>query len=449
MNTKKIFIGLLILLFSVSASATFKKATKLYDKQKFEQAFNMFYDLAQLGHKGSQFNIGVMYLDGAGVKQDLVKAYSWIKLSDESDNKEQELMAEIRSKISDAELREIDDYYAHIYEKFSNEAIKQAYAPEIKDNEKKVSSPKPIEQKEARYPAGAQVRGYTGWVKVSFSLSTSGYPIDIMVEDSFPREMFVKASLRAVKKWRFEPTSNQKRYLYKMDFRLDGLGENNRREYNELKNIRDEAMDGEPSSQYLHARYGNYNLAKNDNFSPASWYYEAARNGVLNAQYELAERLFEGNGCEVDTDKAFNWLKSSAEGDFPLSQFKLAKLAYQNKEKEKALVWLKKALRSNSSIKSIDTEKTAFELVSFIYSNNIKSIQPELILEQLDLVGEDNIKNPVRLYLYYANVHESLGNTEEALDYLEQAVESLEDLGEERIPQEMLEKLTRLEGIVT
>ena len=445
MNIRVIFSVLILVLLSISAQATFQEASKLYDEQKFEQAYKMFFDLAQIGHKPSQFNIGIMHLEGTGAKKDLIKAYSWIKLADEVKGEEQALLSDIKSKIPTKEAKLIESYHANIHSKYSNQAIKQAYAPEIRDNEKKVSSPAPIEQKPAEYPIRAQIEGYTGWVLFDFDLSSSGYPIDIQVVDSFPKGLFVKASLKAVKRWRFEPHETEKRYKYKMDFRLEGLGNDDRRQYKELKSIKDEALEGNPSSQYLHARYGGYNFSEGADFSPATWHYEAARNGVLNAQYELAERLLEGDGCEVDPDKAFNWLKVSAENDFALSQFKLAKLAYKNGEKEKTTTWLRKALKSNSEIESIDSERLAYQLVDFIYSNKIQGMEPRQILEQLELANEGNITNPVKFFQYYSFVYESLGELDESIDYLEEAVETLEDLGEETIPQDMLDRLALLE----
>lgn len=437
----------LFLLFSHTTSkAGLKEAFKAYDSEQYQVAFDEFRSLAEIGNKVGQYNLGHMYLEGKGVPQDFVKAYAWIKLSDEGENKEQKLLAEIRSKVKDERHYLIEQYYTGIYDQYSSDAIKKAYNPKIKDNEQKVTSLTPIEQKEATYPVRAQIEGYTGWATLDFNLSPSGYPVDILAVDSFPKDLFVAASLNAAKKWRFEPNDTQRRFKYKLDFRLEGMSNSNKRKYKELIKIKKEASKGNPSSQYLHARYGGYNLSEKTNFSPASWFYEAAQNGVLNAQYELAERLFEGNGCEVDSDKAFNWLRVSAENDFAPSQFKLAKIAYKNNEHEKAKFWLNKALKSNLSIKSIDSEVTAFKLASFIYTNDITNIEPELILKQLELVSENKIKNPVNFYSYYANVYESLGKFEEAIDYQKEAIEILEDLGEESIPQDMLEKLNYLES---
>lgn len=87
-------------------------------------------------------------------------------------------------------------------------------------------------------------------------------------------------------------------------------------------------------------------------------------------------------------------------------------------------------------------------VVSSFNKNIVKSPASAGLLVQLELINDNNIKNPVNFYLYYAGVYESLGDFEEALDYQEEAIETLEDLGEEEIPQYMLDKLTLLESKV-
>ena len=79
-------IASLLILFAVSTSshATFDNAIEHYEDGAYKQAFMEFQSLAEIGHKGAQFNLGVMYLEGTGVETDPVKAYAWIKLSDKT-----------------------------------------------------------------------------------------------------------------------------------------------------------------------------------------------------------------------------------------------------------------------------------------------------------------------------------------------------------------------------
>jgi TonB family protein len=55
------------------------------------------------------------------------------------------------------------------------------------------------------YPKSAQRTGTEGWVKVEFTIAPDGSTQDLKVSASEPREVFDKAAVDSVSKWRFEP----------------------------------------------------------------------------------------------------------------------------------------------------------------------------------------------------------------------------------------------------
>jgi TonB family protein len=55
------------------------------------------------------------------------------------------------------------------------------------------------------YPREAQRAGTEGWVQVEFTIAPDGSTRDLQVRDSAPKEVFDKAALDSVSKWRFEP----------------------------------------------------------------------------------------------------------------------------------------------------------------------------------------------------------------------------------------------------
>ncbi|MFC4310029.1 TonB family protein [Steroidobacter flavus] len=55
------------------------------------------------------------------------------------------------------------------------------------------------------YPRDAQRAGTEGWVQVEFTISADGSTQDLQVRDSAPKQVFDKAALDSVSKWRFEP----------------------------------------------------------------------------------------------------------------------------------------------------------------------------------------------------------------------------------------------------
>jgi len=55
------------------------------------------------------------------------------------------------------------------------------------------------------YPRDAQRAGIEGWVQVEFTIAPDGSTRDLRVRDSAPTQVFDKAALDSVSKWRFEP----------------------------------------------------------------------------------------------------------------------------------------------------------------------------------------------------------------------------------------------------
>lgn len=55
------------------------------------------------------------------------------------------------------------------------------------------------------YPRDAQRAGTEGWVQVEFTITPDGSTQDLQVRDSAPKQVFDKAALDSVSRWRFEP----------------------------------------------------------------------------------------------------------------------------------------------------------------------------------------------------------------------------------------------------
>lgn len=56
-----------------------------------------------------------------------------------------------------------------------------------------------------RYPMRAKSRRIEGWVKVVFTVTETGSVADPRVVDSHPKNIFDRAALRAIVKWKFKP----------------------------------------------------------------------------------------------------------------------------------------------------------------------------------------------------------------------------------------------------
>ena len=73
MKISILFVLLTLSLFCVD----FDEAVKNYEKGSYIQALNIFYVLAKEGDPEAQYNVGVIYANGKGVKADMTEAMEW------------------------------------------------------------------------------------------------------------------------------------------------------------------------------------------------------------------------------------------------------------------------------------------------------------------------------------------------------------------------------------
>lgn len=69
--------------FSQNSESLYKQGKKLYDKEKYEQAFPKLKAAAEQGHKKAQYRVGYCYDKGRGVTENDVMAVKWYQKSAE------------------------------------------------------------------------------------------------------------------------------------------------------------------------------------------------------------------------------------------------------------------------------------------------------------------------------------------------------------------------------
>ncbi|MDF3126767.1 energy transducer TonB [Rheinheimera sp. 1928-s] len=78
-----------------------------------------------------------------------------------------------------------------------------------------------------RYPVEAAKNGIEGWVKLSFSIDTTGAVIDVEVLDAEPKRIFDREAVKALRSWKYQPqlvdgkAVVQRHLQVQLDFSLD------------------------------------------------------------------------------------------------------------------------------------------------------------------------------------------------------------------------------------
>jgi TPR repeat protein len=105
----------------------FGNAMEAYKNGSFIQALNGFYILAKNGDAEAQYNVGLMYAQGKGAKQDLQKAMVWYeKSAKQGYGPAQYNLGEIYHNLGDIEAHAYEKA-KYWYEKAAQQGVVQAY----------------------------------------------------------------------------------------------------------------------------------------------------------------------------------------------------------------------------------------------------------------------------------------------------------------------------------
>lgn len=97
------------------------KAIKAYNKKANGDAFNYFLKAAALGNTLSQRYIGLMYINGIGVKKDMVIGYAWLKLA-KKDNSEKNIALEkqVAKLLTAQQLQQAEKEYQKVKQSYGS-----------------------------------------------------------------------------------------------------------------------------------------------------------------------------------------------------------------------------------------------------------------------------------------------------------------------------------------
>lgn len=427
---KKLFIALLCS-FAAQCQADFFSATDAYSKGDYQTAFKQFSEMASIGEKQSQFNLGVMYFQGQHVEKDINKAYAWIKLSTDSDimnTTHTDALKRVKSLVSNSERAEQD--YLSLAEKYSTRSLMRQLYPEIVSiKESAAYNAIPLKVKTPKYPRRAAIEGIQGWTRFTFDLDKKGIPRNIRLIESIPAGIFDRDSIRAVKRWKFKPAKDhdgnfiaQHNMDYKMEFHLEGAGDIELKKgvYDEILK---QANAGDPNAQF---RLGFYekklNLSKGAE-NPNDWFLKAAIQGSPPAQYQLGKSLIYGQGCRLDQSKGIDWLTRAANSGDTGARLLLASTA----TKIETLESQRNSLRYTEGLEALSSQVIVDQAWMLVTSPYDEIADPRAALKMIDDLSDKNFSDDITIYEIKAAANAALGKFKKAIDYQEDALEEAED----------------------
>ncbi len=347
-----ITLCVLLMSFPLYSHADFSAGIKDYNEKHYEEAMAEFKRSAVLGHKLSQFNIGIMYLRGEGTKQDLVESYAWLAVA-ASDKNPDRIQARdaVMSKMDEPQKNAAIDRMQQLFSEIKKEAEK--LEPVIISEEQCKFHLKQVKRYTPQYPASMLNEGKQDSTDAEFTIDKFGFPRDYSLSVSLSKE-FDTVIYDALKQWRYEPIIINGKPAevavaqVRFRFRIDG-GQLDKKAVEKYTNeLREKAKQGNPNDMYALAYLGDLVPELSVKKSESNqWYYQAAQAGYSKAQYEIGKSLFRGEGCEQDTHKGLYWLTMAAEERSTDAQYFLGiSLLGSDKIQEDrplAIEWLQKA----------------------------------------------------------------------------------------------------------
>jgi TPR repeat protein len=346
-------------LCGADARADLYQASAAVAKQDLPRAFELYRELAELGHPLAQEMLAAMYVNGEGVKRDNVLGYAWAKLALENGGggeSARSIVEQIEPHLKEAARARIADLHA----RFGTEALRRSLLPREAVPEPTVAGKtacKMISPADPAkfYPPEAYEKKVAGTVVIDARVLPDGSARLPRVLYSFPPGAFDAPARAVALSSGYKPVIENGVAVpctirFRVKFTHHGAAEQFTDEASMqlLARLRSEAVAGDSNSQLLYALIMTVRPAPDPEPSTTSrWLLRSAQAGVPAAQYLVGERLMTGGEWARDEAKAARWLEmagSRGNGDAStaLATY-LLRPAHDAAMREKGFTWMQRA----------------------------------------------------------------------------------------------------------
>lgn len=333
-------LPLLALLFSAfTTQADLLTALQAYDQKDFTKASTEFNALLPLGSEQAAFNLAAMAYNGEGQPQDLVRAASYFALAAELGHpKAKGLYQQVVVKLDAAQQSLVQQQLATLQAQVKVPA-KLSEKLVAKDN---AEWREPVKRREPEFPKEAAQKGAFGYVTMRFLVNEAGNVEAIDTLDSYPKGLFDRAAIKAMKGWLYQPGKGKFIGKVVLEFSLGPLQPKSLHRYMNEHKLWEYAALGSPTHQ---AALGSVLTLANISASSAidvdpalppslgplpDWYFERAKR--INVSLELPEG-FKGS-ADVQLDAQGKVIKVKAWPEHKQTEFEGRLLQQQLTKRE-------------------------------------------------------------------------------------------------------------------
>ncbi len=315
------------LLTAPVARADLYSAVAAYEKKDHARAFELFRELAELGHPVAQETLALMYVLGEGVKRDNVAGFAWAEISQESGPREkvQPIIDQLGNSLSPEGRARVDELKGQ----FGKAALERSLLPALrspktpgqfqrsKDDQPGCLAIRPSSS--ARFlPPDPSPDSASGSVMVEATVLSDGRPRNPRALFAIPPNALEVVARRRAFEFNYEnPSVEGARVPCTVNFWIrftpSAAAKHERQLAEELAKLNQGVADRDPVAQLRAAMLmtGWPNLNP-DEKNVAPLFIEAAQAGLPTAQFAVGYITLGGWGVVPNREKANRWLELAA-----------------------------------------------------------------------------------------------------------------------------------------
>jgi TonB family protein len=309
-----------LLVWTVNVQADIYRANEAAAKADLARAFELYRELAELGHPLAQETLAAMYVNGEGVKRDNVLGYAWAKLALENGatGPSRSIVEQLEPHLKGASRERI----AEVHGQFGGEALKRRllplpWVPKAEDTSTTRCRMRAPANPDDFYPPEARQKRVSGMVLVDVKVLPDGSVRQPRVLYSFPPGAFDAPGRAIALRSGYSPAiENGVRMPCTMRFKVKFKHQGGPEPFTDDKSIRmiaelrTSAAAGDARSQFLYGLIMAVRPAPDPDWETTDrWMLRAAQAGLPGAQYMIGVTPISGYRGKDEAAKGARWLE--------------------------------------------------------------------------------------------------------------------------------------------